>query len=450
MRLLALSILAVSLTACTSTQLPSDKLQPLRDKHDWQGLAAEVEQQVRMPQNIVSAPYEPYLMMGQPRQAVDVSERYINSQPAGYTDSTLMMMPFLYQLAGDDDKALQAFAKLDKHYMDYQQRRTLFRPGMFYLTEPFADKISGVTCDGRVCFGGLGYTALLAKHGNSAQARDLALSSFSEHPDIQEYARGVIEFADPSKDAKAIADARRSMSYYAKYFVPAISRAEEMAKQDSSEQGAKQVDLFLAKALADARAAGFGDLTSELEDRELMARSALGSFDDARMRKAQNEQMEQEISQRRWARVSGELSSLASSAPLLTSASGSSSNSYAYTQVAQQLASVMQHSPSSAATTSATLPSSVAASSSAGVSEFTFSGNCDAAQQSFNQYAEKIGQDYGNGGICQGGKGYKLLGELTIKLADYCKDNPDSANLRQEGQDMVSQAQETISGSCSN
>lgn len=66
--------------------------------------------------------------------------------------------------------------------------------------------------------------------------------------------------------------------------------------------------------------------------------------------------------------------------------------------------------------------------------EFTLSGNCDCAQQSFNQYAEKIGQDYGNGGICQG---CKLQGELTMKLTDYDKDNPNSESLLQEGQDMV-------------
>lgn len=79
------------------------------------------------------------------------------------------------------------------------------------------------------------------------------------------------------------------------------------------------------------------------------------------------------------------------------------------------------------------------------------SGDCDTAERKGTEAAEKIGAQAqsSDAGICSSGKGAKLLGEITVRVAQACKVRPTWQQLEDQGYEMISQAQQTIDGSCS-
>jgi len=79
------------------------------------------------------------------------------------------------------------------------------------------------------------------------------------------------------------------------------------------------------------------------------------------------------------------------------------------------------------------------------------SGDCDTAERKGTQAAERIGAQAqsSDAGICSSGKGAKLLGEITVRVAQACKVRPTWQQLEDQGYDMINQAQQTIDGSCS-
>lgn len=78
------------------------------------------------------------------------------------------------------------------------------------------------------------------------------------------------------------------------------------------------------------------------------------------------------------------------------------------------------------------------------------SGGCPAAQQKGQAYMERLGQEANsqNLGICGSAKAMHKVGEMTVRVAELCHEIPTWTQLRQEGERIIRESQETMDGSC--
>lgn len=88
---------------------------------------------------------------------------------------------------------------------------------------------------------------------------------------------------------------------------------------------------------------------------------------------------------------------------------------------------------------------------SAEVGAIDLSGGCQAAQQKGQAYMERIGQEANHQdlGICGSARQMHKVGEMTVRVAELCHEIPTWTQLRDEGQRIMRESQETMNGSCS-
>ena len=90
------------------------------------------------------------------------------------------------------------------------------------------------------------------------------------------------------------------------------------------------------------------------------------------------------------------------------------------------------------------------ASASGEVASVDLSGGCQAAQQKGQAYMERLGQQANNQdlGICGSARAMHKIGEMTVRVAELCHEIPTWTQLRDEGQRIIRESQETMDGSC--
>ncbi|WP_325437749.1 hypothetical protein [Pseudomonas nitroreducens] len=84
------------------------------------------------------------------------------------------------------------------------------------------------------------------------------------------------------------------------------------------------------------------------------------------------------------------------------------------------------------------------------VGSVDLSGGCQAAQQKGQAYMERLGQQANNQdlGICGSARAMHKIGEMTVRVAELCHEIPTWTQLRDEGQRIIRESQETMDGSC--
>jgi len=87
---------------------------------------------------------------------------------------------------------------------------------------------------------------------------------------------------------------------------------------------------------------------------------------------------------------------------------------------------------------------------SAEVAAVDLSGGCQAAQQKGQAYMERLGQEANSQdlGICGSAKAMYKVGEMTVRVAELCHEIPTWTQLRDEGQRIIRESQQTMDGSC--
>lgn len=83
------------------------------------------------------------------------------------------------------------------------------------------------------------------------------------------------------------------------------------------------------------------------------------------------------------------------------------------------------------------------------VQQLDLSGGCQSAQSKGARYANSIAQaSIGNPSVCASAKANRKLGEVTVRIAESCKELPNWNDEKQAGIQMIEQSDQTISGSC--
>ncbi|MBG6287917.1 MULTISPECIES: hypothetical protein [Pseudomonas] len=84
------------------------------------------------------------------------------------------------------------------------------------------------------------------------------------------------------------------------------------------------------------------------------------------------------------------------------------------------------------------------------VGSVDLTGGCQAAQQKGQAYMERLGQQANNQdlGICGSARAMHKIGEMTVRVAELCHEIPTWTQLRDEGQRIIRESQETMDGSC--
>lgn len=81
------------------------------------------------------------------------------------------------------------------------------------------------------------------------------------------------------------------------------------------------------------------------------------------------------------------------------------------------------------------------------VDSLDLGGGCQAAQEKGAAYARRMGND-SSASVCQAGKNQRLLGELQVRIARLCQEIPTWTQLRDQGEGMIREADQTIRQSC--
>jgi len=76
------------------------------------------------------------------------------------------------------------------------------------------------------------------------------------------------------------------------------------------------------------------------------------------------------------------------------------------------------------------------------------SGGCNSAQKKGAEYAKSI-EDLSKWGVCESGLKAKLLGIVTVRVAESCQGQPDSQQLLSQGRQLTNEGENTMRSSCS-
>ncbi|MCP1625642.1 hypothetical protein [Pseudomonas nitroreducens] len=106
--------------------------------------------------------------------------------------------------------------------------------------------------------------------------------------------------------------------------------------------------------------------------------------------------------------------------------------------------------PAAAATSSGSGQNYSASAVAPDIASVDLSGGCDAAQQKAQLYMERVGQEAQSRdlGICESARQMHRIGELTVRVAEQCRNTPNWEQLRAEGERLMRESQETADGSC--
>lgn len=81
------------------------------------------------------------------------------------------------------------------------------------------------------------------------------------------------------------------------------------------------------------------------------------------------------------------------------------------------------------------------------VDTLDLSGGCQAAQDKAAAYIRRISSNMAPG-VCSAGKTMRLTGEAQVRVAELCQEIPQWTQLRDQGRKLISEADETIRGTC--
>lgn len=85
---------------------------------------------------------------------------------------------------------------------------------------------------------------------------------------------------------------------------------------------------------------------------------------------------------------------------------------------------------------------------SAEVASIDISGGCEAAKQKGEAYIKRIEQSLSSQSpsICMSAQQMRKLGEITVRVAEQCKNTPNWQALRGEGEGLIRESEETMRG----
>ena len=105
---------------------------------------------------------------------------------------------------------------------------------------------------------------------------------------------------------------------------------------------------------------------------------------------------------------------------------------------------------SGASSASASTAAYTSGSISSEVANMHFSGGCLAAQQKGEVYLNRANQraESQEMGVCSSARHMRMAGEIAVRVAEQCQNTADGPALQAEGERMIQEAEQTMSGSC--